>query len=340
MKESENLQVCGGCNAKLPPGMLSEILKNLETNYREDVLVGFDTKDDAGVIKISEDKAMVFTLDFFPPMVEDPYKFGQIAACNAMSDVYAMNAEVMACLNILGYPEDGDVKTLEKLLEGGAQKIMEAGGSLIGGHSIHDSDPKYGLSVVGMVDLDKMWTNNEPEIGHELILTKALGVTLVTNGFNLGINTKEEFDKVVESMTKLNKEARDIFKDLDVSAATDVTGFGFLGHLSEMIDKKATAIIDSKALPVFDGARKAANEFVLTKGSFRNSKYVDDLVEYQVDDFALREVLNDPQTSGGLLLAVSPDESKQAIDQLKQTGHQAAIIGKIHKRFDKDIIII
>lgn len=334
------LEVCGGCNAKIPAGALDEILKNIPTFYRSDIMVGFDSKDDAAVVKVSDDVAMIFTLDFFPSMVKNPYIFGQIAAANALSDVYSMGGEPVCGLNIVAFPETGDVRVLEEILRGGADKVIEAGAALVGGHSIHDEKVKYGLSVTGKVAPEKIWKNNTPRQGDVLILTKPLGVTLITNGYSIDVVTKDEYDAAIISMTTLNKYARDVLVNYDVSCATDVTGFGFLVHLGEMLDNKYTAIIDSKSIPILAGAKKAASEFVFTKGGQRNRKFMECKTEFQIDDFALEEVLYDPQTSGGLLVCVSEDNADSALEDLITAGVNASIVGRIYKKYDRSVIVI
>ncbi len=339
MKNLE-LEVCGGCNAKIPAGSLDEILKSIPSNYRDDIIVGFDTKDDAAVVKVSEDTAMIFTLDFFPSMVKDPYVFGQIAAANALSDIYSMGGDLVCALNIVTFPEGGDVSILEQILKGGAEKVIEGGGALVGGHSIHDPKVKYGLSVTGKAHPDKIWKNNSPKEGDVLILTKPLGVTLVLNGHSVGINSEQELNEAINSMTRLNKNAKEVFSKYNVSSATDVTGFGFLAHLGEMIDSQFTAIVESEKIPLIPGALKAAEEFVLTKGGQRNRKFMEDKVEFQIDNFPLEEVLFDPQTSGGLLVSINEEDGKKALEDLQKKNIDGRIVGKIHKRFDKDIIVI
>ena len=334
------LEVCGGCNAKIPAGSLDEILKNIPILNRPDILVGFETKDDAAVVKVTDDVAMIFTLDFFPTMVKDPYVFGQIAAANAMSDVYSMGGDIVCALNIVAFPEEGDVKVLEDILRGGADKVIEAGATLVGGHSIHDPKVKYGLSVTGKVNPKKIWQNNTPREGDCLILTKPLGVTLITNAHSIGLVSDEDYEGAINSMTTLNKYARDVLVNYNISSATDITGFGFLTHIGEMIDGKFTAVVDSKSIPILSGAREAAEEFVLTKGGQRNRTFMENKVEFQVDDFSLEEILYDPQTSGGLLVCIDEDDVEDALKELKNNGVNASVIGKIHKRFDKDVIIL
>lgn len=334
------LEVCGGCNAKIPAGSLDEILKNIPILNRPDILVGFETKDDAAVVKVTDDVAMIFTLDFFPTMVKDPYVFGQIAAANAMSDVYSMGGDIVCALNIVAFPEEGDVKVLEDILRGGADKVIEAGATLVGGHSIHDPKVKYGLSVTGKVNPKKIWQNNTPKEGDCLILTKPLGVTLITNAHSIGLVSDKDYEGAINSMTTLNKYARDVLVNYNISSATDITGFGFLAHIGEMIDGKFTAVVDSKSIPILSGAREAAEEFVLTKGGQRNRTFMENKVEFQVDDFSLEEILYDPQTSGGLLVCIDEDDVEDALKELKNNGVNASVIGKIHKRFDKDVIIL
>lgn len=334
------LEVCGGCNAKIPAGSLDEILKNIPILNRPDILVGFETRDDAAVVKVTDDVAMIFTLDFFPTMVKDPYVFGQIAAANAMSDVYSMGGDIVCALNIVAFPEEGDVKVLEDILRGGADKVIEAGATLVGGHSIHDPKVKYGLSVTGKVNPKKIWQNNTPKEGDCLILTKPLGVTLITNAHSIGLVSDKDYEGAINSMTTLNKYARDVLVNYNISSATDITGFGFLAHIGEMIDGKFTAVVDSKSIPILSGAREAANEFVLTKGGQRNRTFMENKVEFQVDDFSLEEILYDPQTSGGLLVCIDEDDVEDALKELKNNGVNASVIGKIHKRFDKDVIIL
>lgn len=333
-----NLEVCGGCNAKIPQESLEKTLSSIKNYKREDVLIGFDTMDDGAVIEVG-DSAVVSTMDFFPPMVEDPYSFGQIAAANALSDIYAMGADPIAGLNIVLFPEDENIEILRQILKGGASKMVEAGASLVGGHSIHDPKVKYGLSITGKADLKKIWRNNTPNHGDDLILTKPLGVTLVTNAESVGILGKDELKKAIKSMTSLNKYAKEVFEKYRISAATDVTGFGFIGHLNEMLEDKFTAIIDSKNIPILDGAKKAASEFVFTKGGQRNRMYNEDRVEFLVDDFALEEVLYDPQTSGGLLVSINKDDSKNALDDLKKLGLDANIVGKVYNKYDKSVFV-
>ena len=222
----------GGCTAKLGAGALSRILEKLPRGARDpSLLLGSDSRDDAAVYRITDDIALVQTVDFFPPMVDDPYTFGQIAAANALSDVYAMGGEVKTALNLVCFPESMDLNILGEILRGGAKKVAEAGGSLAGGHSIADTGVKYGLSVTGLVDPKKMYTNDSGKPGDKLILTKALGVGLICTANRVGEAAPKDMAGAIASMTTLNKNAAEISRKYTVHAATDVTGFSFLGHL-------------------------------------------------------------------------------------------------------------
>ena len=222
----------GGCTAKLGAGILSHILERLpKQNFDENLMVGFDAKDDAAVYKLTDDIAFVQTLDFFPPMVEDPYTFGQIAAANALSDIYAMGGEVKTALNIVCFPQSSDLNILGEIMRGGLEKVKEAGGVLAGGHSIDDTDVKYGLSVTGIVNPNKIYSNNTGKAGDRLILTKRLGVGIICTAARIGEADEDTLNEAVDSMRTLNKYACDISKKYDIHACTDITGFGFLGHL-------------------------------------------------------------------------------------------------------------
>lgn len=334
------LEVCGGCNAKIPAASLDEILKSIQNYRRDDIIVGYDSKDDSAVINIDDKTGIITTLDFFPPMVSDPFIFGQIAAANALSDIYAMGADPICALNIVAFPEEGNIKSLEKILQGGADKVREAYASLVGGHSIHDPKVKYGLTVIGKTDINKIWKNNTPKVGDKLILTKPLGVTLIVNAHSVGLVGDDEYQAAVESMTNLNKYAKDILEKYKISSATDVTGFGLLGHLGEMVGDDFSAILKSEYIPCLPKAKYAASEFVFTKGGQRNRMFMEKKVEFQIDDFALEEVLYDPQTSGGLLVSIDSKDAEEALEELKANNIQASIIGEVYKKFDKNIFII
>lgn len=322
----------GGCTAKLGPGALSKVLEKLPKPEDPNLLVGFDHSDDAAVYRLSDDLAIVQTLDFFPPMVEDPYLFGKIAAANALSDIYAMGADVKTALNIVCFPEKMDLNVLGKILQGGNEKVREAGGVLAGGHSIADVGVKYGLSVTGTIHPDRIFQNNQALPGDYLILTKPLGVGIVCTAQRVGGATKQALKKATDSMEMLNKYASEIIRKYEVHSCTDVTGFGLLAHLMEMLDQKVSAEIWASEVPYISECEEYAEEFYITAAGQRNRNHVGDQVRFDNCTFALEEILFDPQTSGGLLVSMNPEDAKKAIKDLKKLGLPCGIIGRITKR--------
>ncbi|MBQ9155351.1 MAG: selenide, water dikinase SelD [Eubacterium sp.] len=330
----------GGCTAKLGAGVLSRVLSRLPKGPEDaNLLVGYDSKDDAAVYRISEDTAIVQTLDFFPPMVDDPYTFGKIAAANALSDIYAMGGEVKTALNIVCFPESMDLNVLGEIMRGGAEKVMEAGGTLVGGHSIADSGVKYGLSVMGVIHPDRVYQNNQAVPGDKLILTKKLGVGIICTANRVGEASEEAMEEAVDSMTTLNKTGAEISRKYPVHACTDVTGFGLLGHLHEMLDGKLSCRIQAWDVPVIKEALKHADEFLLTAAGQKNRNHVGDQVRFDQVSFAMEEVLFDPQTSGGLLIAVEAGQADALTQELKIAGLPAAVIGEIIDRQDIEILV-
>ena len=314
MSQTEKIVFCtgGGCTAKLGAGVLSHILEKLPRGEKDpDLLVGYDSRDDAAVYRITEDIALVQTVDFFPPMVEDPYTFGQIAAANALSDIYAMGGEVKTALNLVCFPESMDLNILGEILRGGAEKVAEAGGILAGGHSISDSGVKYGLSVTGLVDPHHLYANDAGKVGDKLILTKALGVGLICTANRVGEADPEHLAAAIRSMTTLNRTAAQISRKYRVHAATDVTGCSFLGHLHEMMGGKLSCRVDARRVPVLPGAEKAAEDFLYTAAGQRNRNHTAPFVRFEGVPFSMEEVLYDPQTSGGLLFAVDPADANE-----------------------------
>lgn len=329
----------GGCTAKLGPGILSRVLERIPKKYDENLLIGFESSDDASVYKLTDDIAMVQTLDFFPPMVDDPYTFGKIAAANALSDIYAMGGEVKTALNIVCFPEQMDLNILGDIIQGGSEKVEEAGGVLSGGHSIMDQDVKYGLSVTGIINPNKIYQNNGCKVGDKLILTKPLGVGIISTANRVGEASKEAMDKAIESMCTLNKYAAEIIKKYDVHACTDVTGFSLLGHLNEMVAGDCSAIIDSTKVPYIKEARQYADEFLLTAAAQRNRNFLQDKVLFNIDDFAMEEILFDPQTSGGLLIAVNPEDVEEIMKELETLSLPCGVIGEVVNQKQHKIIV-
>lgn len=340
MKESIVFCKGGGCTAKLGAGVLSRILERLPKGPEDpNLLIGYDSNDDAAVYRLTDDLALVQTLDFFPPMVEDPYTFGQIAAANALSDIYAMGGQVKTALNIVCFPETMDLNVLGSILQGGAEKVAEAGGNLAGGHSIADSDVKYGLSVSGIVNPNQMYPNNGGKPGDKLILTKKLGVGIVCTANRVHEASEKAFQEAVLSMTTLNKTASEISRKYQIHACTDVTGFGFLGHLHEMMGKELSCRVWYDRIPYIQKAREYADEFLLTAAAQRNRNHVSPFVGFDNVPFAMEEILFDPQTSGGLLFAVEEQDAQSLLHELRAHNMPAEIVGEITEKSSTEIFV-
>ena len=331
----------GGCTAKLGAGILSRVLERLPKFDKDPaLLIGYDSKDDAAVYKLTDEVAVVQTLDFFPPMVDDPYTFGQIAATNALSDIWAMGGQVKTALNIVCFPEKSDLNILGEMMRGGAEKVAEAGGVLAGGHSIADSDVKYGLSVMGIVHPDHIYANNTPQTGDCLVLTKRLGVGILCTANRVGEASAEAMEAAIASMTTLNKYAAQCCRAYKIHACTDVTGFSFLGHLHEMMDGAHSCRIEAGAVPVFSEALRHADEFLLTAAGQRNRNHTGPFVRFENVPFAMEEVLFDPQTSGGLLVALPKEQAAALVEDLRRGGAPAAVVGEVTDSEDIEIRVI
>jgi len=330
---------CGGCISKLPQGMLKEAVSNIPRFTDPKLLVGFDTSDDGAVYKLSDDLAIINTLDFFPPMVNDPYLFGKIAAANALSDIYAMGGEVISALNIVCFPEEEDPAILGEILRGGAEKVLEAGGVLCGGHSINDKEPKYGLSVTGVVHPDKIMHNNRCEIGDRIILTKPLGVGMVTTSYKAGEASEESCSQAVSSMQMLNKYAFEIAKKYRIHSCTDVTGFGFLGHLNEMVTTQYSIRVESGKVLYIREAERLAAEYLITGGGIKNRKFLRDKVSLQGLSMPMEEILLDPQTSGGLLISVHKEDAGALLAELSKLEPACCMVGEVIQRAGYNVIV-
>jgi len=306
-----------------------------------ELLVGNETSDDAGVYKLTDSIALIQTIDYFTPVVDDPYMFGQIAAANALSDVYAMGGIPKTALNMVGYPVKklgGEI--LAEILRGGSDKIKEAGAILVGGHSIDDQEPKYGLSVTGIVHPDKFWRNVGAKAGEVLVLTKPIGVGILTTGIKQGAVTPEQEKIVTETMAMLNKKAAEVLSRFSPSAVTDVTGFGLLGHGSEMASgSNVTLVIEYDKVPILDGALKLAQDGIVPGGSKSNHKWLEKDVEYHNIAPEEQIILCDAITSGGLLIAINPSDAEKYVKSMKDEGHDSWIIGEVTDKQDKLIIV-
>jgi len=289
----------------LGPGDLTTTLAGLPRSTDRRVLVGLDTFDDAGVFAVSDDFALVQTVDFFAPIVDDPYSFGQIAAANALSDVYAMGGEPLTALNIVGFPTGVPMQVLADILRGCDDKVREAGAVVVGGHSVIDDEIKFGLAVTGRVDPRDMLTNAAAQVGERLVLTKPIGTGLLATAAKQGDLAAADERLLIDTMATLNRRASRAARDVGARCATDITGFGLLGHASHVARASGvTLVIRAAAVPVLSGARDAVARGVRTGGGERNRAYLDALVDWSSVDESDRALLVDPQTSGGLLVSL------------------------------------
>ena len=326
---------CAGCAAKLSPAALSAAVKGLFADVPPDpnVLVGFGMLDDAGVYKLSDELALVQTTDFFPPVVDDPYLFGEIAAANALSDVYAMGGTPLTALNIVCFPSTQPTAILSEILRGGLAKCREAGVALLGGHTVDDPEIKFGLAVTGTLHPQHVWSNAGALVGDVLILTKPIGVGTITTAAKQGVAPAEALDAAIESMRTLNKSARDAGAAVGVHACTDVTGFSLMGHLTQMLRASGvSACIDSASVPLLPGALELARAGVGPGGTARNRAHFGEAVRLpDTIDPALADLLFDPQTSGGLLFSVAGEKQGTLLSALTAAHLAPAVVGEVTK---------
>jgi selenide,water dikinase len=321
----------GGCASKLAPGSLSAVLSRLPQQQSDNLLVGFQTADDAGVYQLSPDLALVQTVDFFTPMVDDPYVFGQIAAANALSDVYAMGGRPMTALSLVCFPQDGDLDVLEQIMRGGLAKMDEAGCIILGGHSVRDQEMKFGYAATGTIHPAKVYTNTGAQPGDALVLTKPIGAGVITTAIKQGKAEQHWVDAAVRSMTLLNRLAAEIAGEFEVHAATDVTGFGLMGHGRELaLGSGVRLSIQIAAVPLLDGAVDAVRLGTIPAGLNANREYAECIVvgAAQLPE-ERRTLMYDPQTSGGLFLSVAPRDAQPLLDRLLHAGLTAALIGEV-----------
>jgi selenide, water dikinase len=325
-----------GCASKLSPAALDKVLGKLPRQYDPNVLVGFDHADDAGVYQISPDQALVQTVDFFTPVVDDPYIFGQIAATNALSDVYAMGGKPLTALALVCFPEKAELDILERILAGGLSKMIEAGCIVIGGHSIRDEETKFGYAVTGLIHPKKVLANAGARPDDVLIFTKALGTGVISTAVKKGKAEPTWINAAVQSMTTLNKQAAEVIgkKECRVHAMTDVTGFGMIGHAREMaLASDASLGLYAYRIPVLAGALECIHAGYIPGGLNNNRDFAECVVEYEsgvAED--LRTLLFDPQTAGGLLISVASEDSAQLVRSLNTAGVPAVEIGEVLPR--------
>lgn len=302
--------------------------------------MGYENSDDAAVYKLTDEIAIIQTLDFFTPMVEDPYIFGQIAAANSLSDVYAMGGIPKTAMNIVCYPEKEEIEGLGEILRGGAEKVHESGAVLSGGHSIHDLETKYGLSVTGIINPNKILKNYGSNKDDILVLTKPLGTGIITTAAKVGEAKEKDINEAIKNMTTLNKYAGEIITKYPVSACTDITGFGFLGHLYEMAKaSNKTFVIESELVPYIEGVKEYAKEFFTTGGGQKNRKYLENKIVMEDIPYWLEEILFDPQTSGGLLFSISSKYINDIMKELGTLSIKSAIVGTVEEFSGKNIIV-
>lgn len=307
------------------------------------LIVGMDKADDAGVYKLSEDLALIQTVDFFTPIVDDPYMFGQIAAANSLSDVYAMGGQPLTAMNIVCFPiKTMDISVLREILRGGLDKMKEAGVTLAGGHSVEDSELKYGLSVTGIIHPSRVLTNVGAEPGDKLVLTKPLGTGIINTAIKAGMVDEGLAEKVIRSMARLNRSAAEVVQEIGARACTDVTGFGLLGHAFEMIQGTGRGIIIyASQVPLFQEAVSFAEMGLVPGGAYRNRDFRIHQVDIDPDvSRYLSDIFFDPQTSGGLLVAVPEEKANKMVERLKEKGiDEATIIGEIIDEPKERIIV-
>ncbi len=295
------------------------------------LLVGFESSDDAAVYRIDDNTALIQTVDLFPPMVDDPYHFGQIAAANALSDVYAMGGTPKLAMNILCFPEDMDKEIVRAIMQGGYEKVMEAGAVIAGGHSLKDHEPKYGLCVTGFAKPEEILPNSNAKEGDVLILTKPLGTGILNTAAKADLIAKETIDAAVASMSMLNRRACEIMRHYPVHSCTDVTGFGLLGHAYEMgAGSGVTICLDAAAMPLLPETRDMAGMGIIPAGAYANRAFLEGKLKIEPDvPLDLTDILFDPQTSGGLLIAVPEAQAEELLSNLKEEIPAAAIIGQV-----------
>jgi selenide, water dikinase len=333
----------GGCSAKISPKQLEEILKYLPLPIDPNILVDIDTQDDAGVYKVNDNLALVLTTDFFPPVCSDPYEFGQIAAANSISDVYAMGGDPVLALNIMMFPASKlPLEAYAEILKGGFDKATEAGVRIIGGHTIDDFPPKYGLAVVGYIHPENIITNAGVRPGDSLILTKPIGTGVILAGHRLGMVSDKDLDEAKRLMKLLNKTGAEVMKKYNIKGATDITGFGLAGHALKMAKaSKISLKINMKDVPLIGNSYQLIDDGCIPGASFRNLEYAEKDIDFSSGlDYNLKMIAFDAQTSGGLLFAVPSAKVNNILEDLKNAGlSYSEVIGSVSEQKEKFIYL-
>ncbi len=327
----------GGCSAKLSPDKLAEILQDIPLLQDPRLLVNVDTHDDAGVYKLNEETALIVTTDFFPPVCSDAFTFGEIAATNSLSDVYAMGGTPLLTLNLNMFPSSKiPLEVLREIIKGGQQVVNASGAFTMGGHTIDDYPPKYGLAVVGTVHPDKLITNSGAKVGQKLILTKPLGLGVIIAAERMDMVSRPTYEEAILQMKTLNKVGMEVMQQLGVTGATDITGFGLIGHAAKMAEASGVTFeVSLPKLPVLNEVVDLLEEGCIPGGAFRNLRYVEELVGFEADvNYEYKMLACDAQTSGGLFFAVDADKADEAVSLLHASGIHpyACIIGEVKEK--------
>ncbi|MEF9878263.1 MAG: selenide, water dikinase SelD [Clostridia bacterium] len=334
------LAKCAGCGAKVGAGVLQKLLRDLPVHADPNLIVGFESSDDASVYRVSDQLALVQTIDFFPPVVDDPEAFGRIAAANALSDIYAMGGEPKVAQNVLVIPDNMPETMVQAILRGGYQKVFEAGAILSGGHSIHGGEPIYGLAVTGFVHPDHVLRNSGARVGDVLLLTKPLGIGVYLTARKAGMLCDAEEQRAIAQMEQLNRSARDAMQGFTVSACTDVTGFSLLGHAVEMAEGSHVSLkIDAQAVPLLPEALLLASMGLLPEGMYKNRAFAQERVDTGDVELALCDLFFDPQTSGGLLIAVAEAQADALLTKLQVETPAARRIGRVISQGEKAVTL-
>jgi selenide,water dikinase len=316
-------------------------LDKLPKMHDKNLLVGIETSDDAAVYKLNDDMAVIQTLDFFTPVVDDPYTFGQIAAANSLSDIYAMGGKPTVAMNIVCFPNCLPIEVLGDILKGGADKVIEAGAVVAGGHSVQDEEPKYGLSVMGMVHPDKILKNYGSNPGDVLIITKPLGTGIINTAIKGGIASQNAYSNAVKVMTTLNRYAGEIAAKHNITACTDITGFGLMGHAYEMAKaSNVTMKLRMDEVPYIKEARGYAQMGLVPEGSYNNRHYLEGQYQFENLETWQEDILFDPQTSGGLLITCTREDSYAILEELNKLEIKSALVGEVVEFSGKYIIVI
>lgn len=321
---------------------MESVLRDLNLPTHPGLMVGLETRDDAGVFKITDDIALIQTIDFFTPMVDDPFIFGQIAAVNAINDIYAMGGTPLTAMNLVCFPQCGDMQVLRRIIEGGLDKIKEAGAVLVGGHTVDDNEPKYGLSVTGLINPERMVTNCNARPGDVLILTKPLGTGVIATAIKAEMASTESQQEAIRWMSTLNRESCAAMMETGVHSATDVTGFGVIGHLYEMASASNVLVeLHTDQITFITGTREYASMGLIPAGAYTNRDYLSDKVDIASNiDSGVADLIFSPETAGGLLIAVDSSREKLLVDRLKARGSLACTIGRVVAKGFKPLKVV